>query len=334
MAIFGELPSQYYSRRDARKDNKFRDIINLFLQLKQSKTQREQFGISKDLQSRGLDIQEQRAEYMKPYYRGRAEEMAADPDPTARQRDIDRLISEGVVKDYAEGEEFLRKTGIMTPEEARERGYASTAGAAEARQDFPTRVRPDVYDKRKADLQALVDTGKITPEQMTAALHGIGAKLEDPGDDDSKRNSNATQYRIWKENTFAYGDKDGAKEMKKEATRIYKRTGNAPTVAGFRIDMPTDYNLGLHKTRDGIATDHDRSVVAKYNAQFDAWQKLKDGVDIKDKDGKVVGRVELKNFKEFMAYISNPRNGVTKGTWDRDRVRIWYDIYKSTKQYK
>ena len=52
MAIIGEMPSQYYARKDARKDDKFRDIMNLFLSIKQMNEQGERFGQTQDLAER------------------------------------------------------------------------------------------------------------------------------------------------------------------------------------------------------------------------------------------------------------------------------------------
>ncbi len=82
MAIYGgQPPSDYYSRKDQNKSQKFRDIMNLFLTLKQNAEQKRQFGESNDLRSRGLDIQERQVESLEGY-RNRP------PDPSALMKDL------------------------------------------------------------------------------------------------------------------------------------------------------------------------------------------------------------------------------------------------------
>jgi len=85
MAIYGgQPPSDYYARQDARKDDKFRDIINLFMQLNQAKEQKRQFNV-------GAKQEEEKMKYMGPYYESMTD--YRNNPPKSKQTSIDYKVT-------------------------------------------------------------------------------------------------------------------------------------------------------------------------------------------------------------------------------------------------
>lgn len=299
MAIYGGMqPSEYYLRRDARKDDKFRDIINLFLTLSQNKRQKEQFGINKELQSRGLDIQERQVESLEGY-RNRP------PDPSAFVKDIEHLRT---MYPGASDDELFRiyqeKGGPSVFQE--KVAYGSDvlgmdplatgifAGGAEGR--APIKTSEQIYADSKA--------------RTEGAEAGKPLEVPTPGHEGGK---GSPQRNAWIKtvDTF-YKETDYTDDPKKYLTKTYGLDVTPETrpitPSGLYLDMPRKYNYAIFARDNKVASPEDLDIIRKYDDMFRLFSEV------------IFPRYAT--FKEFM------KTSVSRDDdMDIRQMKDWYDIY-------
>jgi len=124
MAIYGgQPPSDYYARQDARKDDKFRDIINLFLQLKQMKQGTEQQEWERGFKEKALDLDERQLQSLEDY-RTRPQTYA----PPEIKKTLEYMVESGLAPDITSAHRMYNERGykplerITAEEVARQSG--------------------------------------------------------------------------------------------------------------------------------------------------------------------------------------------------------------------
>jgi len=308
MAIYGgQPPSDYYARQDARKDDKFRDIINLFLTLNQNKRQKEQFGQQQDLQER--KFQQERSEWptMKQYYEGRTEDMKAGPGPTTMMRDLQeirRMFPEAdepeLFRIYGErsgpsaySEKLAYATDILKlpPKQA---GYF--AGGTPPKE--PTKSRTDMM---------LDNMFRSIGTEL-----GKGTKPEEPGYEGPKgspqRNAGIKTVDKFYEDTPNSGDPK--KYLKKRfGGEIELSIESRPiTETGLYLDMPRKYNYAIFARDNKVASAEDLDFIRKYDDMFKFFSEII--------------LPTYPTFKEFM------KTDVSRDSdMDIRQMKDWYDLY-------
>ena len=339
MAIYGgQPPSDYYARQDARKDDKFRDIINLFLQIKQANERGEEFGQTQDLAERKFAQQKAEWPTQKGYMESIEEKNLRGPDPTPLDRDIQKWISEGVVKDYKEGLEFKRRLNMQSPEEAAERGYESEAGRRRAAIDYPVPATPSApsdRDKLKAELDARVASKTMMPERRDEILYGPPGGAAGQTDYSGPRGdpSREANQRAYINQRTALADIDSEiypskQKDRPEAFRQFREKYNQlPALNGVRLDMPHHYQMAIINDRDGVATPYEIDTIEQYDALWEFFVDLvtpptnEDGTPVLDKDGIPIPAA-APTWKKFTKHEDYMKPGI-----DRKHMMLWYQSY-------
>ena len=297
MAIYGgQPPSDYYARQDARKDDKFRDIINLFLQLKQMKTQTSQFDEEKALQERELGIKERQVESLDAY-RQRPQTYA----PSDLSKRIDDLKTRFGVDDATafqmlqqmnwkppeviEQESAARARGAgtgafaptKTPEQIREEARARAQGAGTGM--FAPDKTPEQIESESEARARGAGTGKFAPPKPRTPTdydRRVSAAQEDPTlSPEEKKNiiygipmpkidegPTATTLKVNRDRTL--------REVRDTYTKYYNKELFKDPVAleewrdiGYHFDMPRRYNEALMLRVHDQATEQELAYLEK-----------------------------------------------------------------------
>ena len=325
MAIYGgQPPSDYYARQDQRKDDKFRDIINLFLTLSQNKRQKEQFGQQQDLQERKFAQEQAEWPTMRGYYEGRTEDMAAGPSPTPMMKDLQEIRR--MFPEATEAEIFKiygDKSGISVYEE--KLTYAQDVLKLPPKQAgyFAGGVPPK--EPSKTPGQLLTDS---MFRQMGTEL-GKGAAPTELGYEGPK---GSPQRNAWVKNVDRfYKEMDDAgtpttpKEYMEERYELDATPDQRPiTPSGLYLDMPRKYNYARFAKDNEVASAEDLDTIRKYDDMFRLFKEVllpryyRDEEKVR-RNGRMV---KESGFVKFM------RSDVARDSdLDIRQLKDWYDLY-------
>jgi len=260
MAIYGgQPPSDYYARQDQRKDDKFRDIINLFLEMKQLKQQQGQFEDEKSLQERELGLREQQQGYMGDYYKSLTDDRLSGPDPTSMMQDMTYLMETYKVGPDEAMRMYQEKGGPSAFKEKLEyakgpmglgdanAGYA--AGLSE-----PGSSKESDYDKRLSAAEIAFKNGSISDEEYKHVKFGIPIYKE-PGVTPTSKH--ATRRQSLADINAAY-------------TKWYSREilDNPDAILEWRdmelfFDMPKRYNEAFALRKNDVAKESELEYLRK-----------------------------------------------------------------------
>ena len=276
-------------------------LIDKFMQnmmmMKQMKQQRQQQMWQRGMREKEFGLQEQRLAQEKPPTQAQQKWSMADANVasgewTPEQGETYKLtgkIPTPRVKYPATTAANVKKMFKITDEEWK---IMPTARQGEYFKEFHLRSRPKVAKVEKV----------VTPEEERRK----GA---------TTRDKNKKEMADFYKSIPELIDKEHQIKTKSLRKMLKKQGGRIPTSQqGYRLDMPTKYNVAILNKKDGVATPEDLDIIAKYEAMFGVFKDrlLARGIDSFDKFMTSMDTIDLRRDHNF----------------EKKQIKRWYDIYK------
>lgn len=187
---------------------------------------------------------------------------------------------------------------------------------------------PDVYDKKKVDLAAMLKRGEITQEQFAAGMNeltGIPAPKAPDVPSTSERRSIETDVIKW---ASGIGADDPKKNKGRTATgftdEYLKKNTPADSgprlsgdTAGYVMVMPVKYNVSKKRIEYGIGDKADEEAVKNHE---DMFQVFVDGI--------------LPQYPTFDAFLRSGSQVLKDKRLDINLVKQWYAIWERKEDRK
>lgn len=233
--------ASYQLSQQQRRDQQFRDILNMMMMGKQRKTEQarweqqqarlEQSATSlQDYRQQSIELERKRMKATEQY---RQAQLDKPPTKTALEKKIDWAWT------YFKGDEKRFSNWFS-------KNILS--------------IQKTSFEEKKAALIAKLQDGSINQEQFDKAMFNIPPKPT-PGEIIKKGGNLRQANDTWLKDVYKNAEtKDILGEAKKAKAR--------PIVRGIALDMPYKYNLAILNREDRVETPEDLDVIQKYDAMF------------------------------------------------------------------